>query len=430
MLIRETWIVSMIAFFFTALMVQWFAPLTGGEDVDRIGTVIYGRVTDNSTDEPVKDVVIEIINGKEGDTFGAFTDENGEYSLQVGKGGTFYVHFSNRSFWPEAVIVNMTSYEDKRVDAVLVRPEHDLYIQVHSYRERTFFEGASVTLKDLNNTDRIIEGTSGRDGWLNITVGAGNYSIDGSWGVFKDHQDLVRIEAGSYKQINLELWPPRARIDSPNIFTKKVVNIPPKSMYIYSIGSDEMYFFHTEYKATTPVAMYGIPGYFFDNFWNWTMNCSGSAEEEPWPCYDVGIGPARGGGSSMDTWMVPYRIVFVNEGNVTSTVSFTVRYEYGLFYEMPEGYVLFDKGGDEGEKGASDLLVLFPILFIVILASIVVGIVLLAIQGKDRSEPPKRSVTIRARSCPTHRREQVRSQPLYRGGSIKKRGSKNTDYFL
>lgn len=392
MLIRVTRIVSMITIFFTALMVQWFAPLTCGEDVDRIGTVIYGRVTDNSTGEPVKDVVIEIISGKEGYTFGAFTDENGEYSLQVGKGGTFYVHFSNRSFWPEAVIVNMTSYEDKRVDAVLVRPEHDLYIQVHSYRELTFFEGARVIITDLNNTGRIIEETTGRDGWLNITVGPGNYSIEGSWGVFKDHQDRVIIEAGSYKQLNLELWPPRADINSPNIFIRKVVDIPAKSMYVYSLGSDEMYFFHTYYQATSPVEMYGIPGYFFENFLNWTMNRSGSAEDEPWPCYDVGIGPAWGGYSPMDTWMVPYRIVFVNRENVTSTVTFTIRYEYGKFYELPEGYVLFGGGSDEEENGTSGLLILFPILFFVIFVSIVVGVVILTIQGKEMDETPARSL--------------------------------------
>jgi len=369
-------------------LVTTFGRTDGNEK--KLGTVVYGRVTDGVTGEPLKDYWIYIEEGND-KRFVGVTDLEGEYSVQVGGAGDFSAYIINGSYWPVEKRFSLNRSEDKRVDFQMVRPEHDLFIRVHSYDERTFFEGASVTLTDMNDSSRIIVGTTGPDGWLNMTVGPGFYSVNGSWGVFTDCRGSILIENNSYRLMDLELWPPMAQIDSPNIFKRKVVDIPAKSMYVYSLGSDDMYFFHTYYQATSPVAMYGIPGYFFENFLNWTMNRSDSAEDEPWSCYDVGIGPARGGGSPMDTWMVPYRIVFVNRENVTSTVTFTIRYEYGQFYELPEGYVLFGGGSDEEEKGTNGLLIFFPILFFVILVSIVVGVVILFVQGRERSEPPKRS---------------------------------------
>lgn len=407
------WVIVLVLL---AILIPSGSSWDGGAE-EMVGTFIYGRVTENGTGIPLKSHWIEIVENQLEFHYYTYTDENGEYSVQVGGKGTYYVLVYDQTYWPVQMIVVMDRSEDRRVDFQMVRPEHDLYIRVHSYNERTFFEGAVVTLTDLNDTGRIVVGTTGRDGWLNITVGPGNYSVNGSWGVFTDHMGSIRIENNSYRMMNLELWPPRADMDSPNLFIKKVVDIPPNSMYVYSIGSDEMYFFHTQYQATSRVAMYGIPGYFIDNFWNWTINLSGTAANEPWPCYDVGIGPARGGGGSMDTWMVPYRIVFVNRENVSSTVTFTIRYEYGQFYELPEGYVLFVGDSDEEEKGTNGLLIFFPILFFVILVSIVVGVVILFVQGRERSEPPKRSGPVGAIWGPVKGRGQGQLRKPYRKGS-------------
>ncbi len=208
---------------------------------------------------------------------------------------------------------------------------------------------------------------------------------------------------------------------SNNIFLWDTIKVPPHHVAMVRFGSTDQYSLHCSFVSDGPVTYLTTGGSFIDDVLNWTLSGKGRGRMP-----NTGGGgiilSARGGGSSILTWTDPFCLLFVNDGNNTVYVSYELRYEFGEFTDL--GTEIMPMDGTKGNDKAAGPVILFPILFLVLLAAVIIGIVYLYFQdrptggrGKVGSKMMHNSQRIRDRNRPLPEQEQVRSRRPGQGES-------------
>jgi len=343
-------------------------PWTGLE------TVVQGVVRDGQTGEPIKRIMVEIVNFSDLRIFTIFTDENGFYQIQVGTGGIYristYLNNINYSYHNFELFTEIEPFKVSTVDIFLEKylnnmhfyiideisnkPLPNVQIEIHS---NIPFDGPITFIKTELN------------GWANLSLSPGNYSFYIEEPYFKDHYDhfeLGEIVVG-FLQISLDQV-----VSGPNskeVFSQDLISIPPHSYAAIKMDMPRETKVWIDFDANDQLKEVRLTEEMYLEYLAKNRSISGPVENPDHISYDC-ISWTRGGGGQVNLWREPYYLLLINEANETVEVNdLMMKWSQGPIEDVKVEIKFFplEESANDSNKKSSTMIYLVPILFIIIL---------------------------------------------------------------
>jgi hypothetical protein len=324
------------------LLVPVFLVPTGQTSADETfpTTTFVGRVTDIDTGDPIFNATVYIRNYTMEAYFFGQTDEQGIYSIQVGKGGIYVVDVMHDVYEFVTTESDISTWEEKRLDLRMRHYENNCNIMVEKDGRFLPFYNAIVELVEVPNGS-FYRLRSDIDGWANITIPPGNYTLTAYAPHYRASIRSIDIGTDDYCFTFVSIGPESVSKDAPNILIDETYTIPSRSAFVLGIVTEEEYSLYFQFRSDRRVSSYTVPGENLESFLNWTKGIP--VDNSSIPLYDGALLDGRNGGMTYSTWTDPCHIVIVNNGTDPTKVQVTLKYEYGTFDLIEPSFISLDK---------------------------------------------------------------------------------------
>jgi hypothetical protein len=227
---------------------------------DPLGGIIYGTVYDNSTGEPLSGADVYIFDDNYQSSKVVNTDENGIYTVNVLKGGNFYLYaeypfYENSEVEYVSVNINEEVEQDFRLDPINYSSR--IYGTVtDSETGDPLYTWIEICEEGSNYSVWLISSPS--DGYYSLDVNAGTYTIIcSSENYYHFNSDPFVVDEGEEFEFNIEMEKINQGIngkvtdENGDPMVDIYVNLQNDNCWIYGTTDDEgQYEIMAEYPGT------------------------------------------------------------------------------------------------------------------------------------------------------------------------------------
>ncbi len=333
------------------------------------GLSIYGRVTEESSGLPIKGAEIYTYNSSRGHFLYGITDENGEYTIQVGLNGKYSVGTWHRNFLYNNTKVYLDNFDSKRVDFTMKKYEFNAMGHIYcnlggpvNYNNVTgIFKNS-----DGNGTDYLFQLEDGND--INLNMEPGIYTPFISKPGFIVTSDPIEIDSENITHFQIIISPLDANWNSPNIFVNDMVVIPPRSYAVFTFNVTELCNLYLSVKSNEIVHVFSSTHEMYLNYLDWDFKGNFDFERDwKYNLYDFSM-EGRGIGMSVVAWEDPYHIIIENNNPDSATTYLTLKYEHAEVESRGFGFhPLNEDVKEEDNADISSYLILGSLLILIII---------------------------------------------------------------
>jgi hypothetical protein len=283
------------------------------------------------------------------------TEDDGTYEINVGTHGNFFIMVEGPSHHWEMKEISISMFEEKVMDFQIERYEHNFMFFYYNQDEIYPIEDLEVQITDEADITKVY--FTGDDGWVNLTLEPGNYSIITVNDLFQIYEDDFSIPENEVYIGIRNLYVANVDESASRSISDVIITIPPKSFRAVKLSSSEptsLYLSASGNEKTTIIEMTQM---MYDKYIEYHTGAPYPHDEPPIIEYDSKIGPTYGGGGSVAMWRIPYYIIFENNNSVSAEVDFDLYYEYGdpVIVDIEEGPLSSVIREDDDESdGSSD----------------------------------------------------------------------------
>lgn len=358
------------------LIVTWIPSLdeADGELVHK--TIIKGVVTDSETGLPVEGALVMVSNETKELYHYYRTEANGSYEISVGSRGNFQVVVQGPVHEFVSTDISIELFEEVELNFTITRHEHNFMVLFCNDEIIYPLDNQEVVI--LDEEDNFTPYHTASDGWLNLTLPSGNYTMM----VDKQYFDPVIRD---FQITNDSYFMFRESLRTSNVFenaSKKMVFNPvivePGEFAAVQITNDEPTSMFLMSHSDEHVIIMKMTGIMFDKYISEKTGVPYEQDEDPPIEFDSRIGPSYGGGGSVTLWELPYYIVFENNNTVPATIEYEIFYDYGdpSFVSIERGPLDPDPEviEEEDEEGSLPALSLSSMILVLAMISLVLMI--------------------------------------------------------
>jgi hypothetical protein len=217
---------------------------------------------------------------------------------------------------------------------------------------------------DPNGTDFLFQVDSYNN--INLNMDPGTYTPIISKPGFFVKSDPIVVDCENITHFQIVISPEAADWNSPNVFIKDNIVIPPRSYSVFTFNVTELCKLYLNVRSSESVHVFSSTHEMYLNYLDWEFKGDFDFERD-WKLYlyDFSMG-GRGFGMSVVAWEDPYHIIIENNNPDEATTYLTMRYEYAQVESR--GYEFHPLNEDvkkEDDTDISSILMLVSFLVLI-----------------------------------------------------------------